>query len=381
MSVIEKLKNLDPVNKTYIEKYVRHLKLKQLKQKTIDTKVWRIYTFLSWSKFSDAQEASPERLEDYFIERRATVSPFTLQGDILELKLFFRWLVPDREKELFCNIRMRRPRKHLPVDQLITREDIVRLVDVCDKPRDRALIMLMWDSGARIGELLNLNIGHVQFDRYGAVVIVNGKTGMRRLRLISSVPDLQTWVNTHPLRADANAPLFVTSRRYGHEPRRMSVRTVENKLKYVARKLGMTKPIHPHAIRHARLTDLTRSNGKKQGLSEMELRLVAGWEKNSAMPEVYVHLSGADVERKLLENAGLVDDASDRMDTALEPRQCPRCKALNAYDAFYCATCSMALVEEAARKVDESTEEAKKSGEYLEYLELVRQLKKDSGLT
>jgi integrase len=276
---------------------------------------------------------------------------------------------------------MRRPRKHLPVDQLITREDIVRLVDVCDKPRDRALIMLMWDSGARIGELLNLNIGHVQFDRYGAVVIVNGKTGMRRLRLISSVPDLQTWVNTHPLRADANAPLFVTSRRYGHEPRRMSVRTVENKLKYVARKLGMTKPIHPHAIRHARLTDLTRSSGKMQGLSEMELRLVAGWEKNSAMPEVYVHLSGADVERKLLENAGLVDDASDRMDTALEPRQCPRCKALNAYDAFYCATCSMALVEEAARKVDESTEEAKKSGEYLEYLELVRQLKKDLGLT
>ena len=98
-------------------------------------------------------------------------------------------------------------------------------------------------------------------------------------------------------------------------------------MKYVARKLGMTNPIHPHAIRHDRLTVLTRSYGKKQGLSEMELRLVAGWEKNSAMPEVYVHLSGADVERKLLENAGLVDDASDRMDTALEPRQCPRCKA------------------------------------------------------
>ena len=40
-NVIEKLKNLDPVNKAYIEKYIRHLKLKQLKQKTIDTKVWR----------------------------------------------------------------------------------------------------------------------------------------------------------------------------------------------------------------------------------------------------------------------------------------------------------------------------------------------------
>ncbi|WP_214019818.1 tyrosine-type recombinase/integrase [Methanoculleus sp.] len=378
MDELDKMKSLDVINRKHLEGYIRGLHLKQLKEETIRTKLWRTYPFLQFINFIDAKDVVREQLEDYVIERQRQCSPFTVQGDILEVKLFFRWLIPGREKDLFKNIKIKKPRRHLPVEQLITREDITRLVDACDKPRDRALIMLMWDSGARIGELLNLNIGHVQFDRYGAVVIVNGKTGMRRLRLISSVPDLQTWVNTHPLRADANAPLFVTSRRYGHEPRRMSIRTVENKLKYIARKLGMTKPIHPHAIRHARLTDLTRSSGKKQGLSEMELRLVAGWEKNSAMPEVYIHLSGADVERKLLENAGFIDDTPDPADTALEPRQCPRCKALNAHDALYCATCSMALVEEAARKVDESTEEAKKSGEYLE---LVRQLKKDLGLS
>ena len=378
MDDLDKMKSLDAVNCKHLEGYVRGLRLKQLKEKTIRTKLWRIYPFLQHLDFIDAKTVAREQLEDYVIERQNRCSPFTVQGDILEVKLLFRWLTPGREKDLFQNIKIKKPRRHLPVEQLITREDIIRLVDACDKPRDRALIMLMWDSGARIGELLSLNIGHVQFDRYGAVVIVNGKTGMRRLRLISSVPDIQTWINMHPLRADANAPLFVTSRRYGHEPRRMSARTVENRLKYVARKLGMTKPIHPHAIRHARLTDLTRSNGRKQGLSEMELRLVAGWEKNSAMPEVYIHLSGADVERKLLENAGFIDDAPDPADTALEPRQCPRCKALNAHDALYCAACSMALDERAAMKVDESTEEARKSEEYLE---LLMQLKKDLGLS
>ena len=378
MDDLDKMKSLDAVNRKHLEGYVRGLRLKQLKEKTIRTKLWRIYPFLQHLDFIDAKTVAREQLEDYVIERQNRCSPFTVQGDILEVKLFFRWLTQGSEKDLFQNIKIKKPRRHLPVEQLITREDIIRLVDACDKPRDRALIMLMWDSGARIGELLSLNIGHVQFDRYGAVVIVTGKTGMRRLRLISSLPDLQTWINMHPLRADANAPLFVTSRRYGHEPRRMSARTVENRLKYVARKLGMTKPIHPHAIRHARLTDLTRSNGKKQGLSEMELRLVAGWEKNSAMPEVYIHLSGADVERKLLENAGFIDDTPDPADTSLEPRQCPRCKALNAHDALYCATCSMALVEEAARKVDESTEEAKRSEDYLQ---LLLQIKKDLGLS
>jgi len=378
MDDLDKMKSLDAINRKHLEGYVRGLRLKQLKEKTIRTKLWRIYPFLQYLNFIDAKTVTREQLEDYVIERQNQCSPFTVQGDILEVKLFFRWLTPGREKDLFQNIKIKKPRRHLPVEQLITREDIIRLVDACDKPRDRALIMLMWDSGARIGELLSLNIGHIQFDRYGAVVIVTGKTGMRRLRLISSVPDLQTWINMHPLRADANAPLFVTSRRYGHEPRRMSARTVENRLKYVARKLGMTKPIHPHAIRHARLTDLTRSNGKKQGLSEMELRLVAGWEKNSAMPEVYIHLSGADVERKFLENAGFIDDTPDPADTALEPRQCPRCKALNAYDALFCAKCSMALVEAAARKVDESTEEAKQSEDYLQ---LLLQIKKDLGLS
>jgi site-specific recombinase XerD len=377
MDDLDKMKSLDAVNRKHLEGYVRGLRLKQLKEKTIRTKLWRIYPFLQHLNFIDAKTVTREQLEDYVIERQNHCSPFTVQGDILEVKLFFRWLTPESEKDLFQNIKIKKPRRHLPVEQLITREDIIRLVDACDKPRDRALIMLMWDSGARIGELLSLNIGHVQFDRYGAVVIVTGKTGMRRLRLISSVPDLQTWINMHPLRADANAPLFVTSRRYGHEPRRMSARTVENRLKYVAQKLGMTKPIHPHAIRHARLTDLTRSNGKKQGLSEMELRLVAGWEKNSAMPEVYIHLSGADVERKLLENAGFIDDTPDPADTPLEPRQCPRCKALNAYDALFCAKCSMILVEEVARVVESKTEKAQQS---FDYEAVIQKMREDLGL-
>ncbi|MDG6251741.1 site-specific integrase, partial [Methanocalculus sp.] len=291
-----------------------------------------------------------------------------------ELKLFFRWLVPEKAKELFKNIKIKKARRHLPVDQLITREDISRMVEACDKIRDRALIMLMWDSGARISEILGLNIGHVQFDRYGAVIIVSGKTGMRRLRLISSVPDLQAWVNMHPQRQDANTPLFVTSRKFGEKPRRLSDRTIQNRLKFLARKLGITKPVHPHAIRHARLTDLVRSNGGKQGLSEMELRLVAGWEKNSNMPEVYVHLSGADVERKLLENAGLIDDEDDQKEKVLEPIRCPRCKSMNPHYATYCVCCSMALNEEAARSVDESVETAKVSQEYRRLTEILHSM-------
>ena len=82
----------------------------------------------------------------------------------------------------------------------------------------------------------------------------------------------------------------------------------------------------------------------------MELRIVAGWEKSSRMPEVYVHLSGEDVEKKILMNAGLLEE--DYKDPVLEPKKCPRCKTINAHDSMFCKTCSATLNEVAARQVD-----------------------------
>ena len=100
---------LDPVNRVHFERYVRHLDLKQVKFNTVRTKLWLVYPFLKWYKFQDAKTITQAVLEDYFIKRRALVSPFTLQGDILELKLFFRFLLPKKEKQLFQNITIKRP--------------------------------------------------------------------------------------------------------------------------------------------------------------------------------------------------------------------------------------------------------------------------------
>ncbi|VVB51656.1 Tyrosine recombinase XerA [uncultured archaeon] len=346
-----RLKRLDSINKKYLEEYVRQLELKQLKPNTVKIKLWKVYTFMIFTNFKDNKTVTKDDVENYVIERRNNCSPFTVQGDILELKLFLRWLMPDKENELFT-FKMKKPKRTLPVE-LITRKDIQILVQACDTQRDRALIMLLWDSAARLNEIMSLNLNQVEFDKYGAVTIVDGKTGRRRLRLTDSVPDLQAWVNMHPMKDIPNAPLFLTYNRYGMGTKRLNFRTVENRLKNLAAKLKMTKSIHPHAIRHARLTDLVKSEGNKKGFSEMELRILAGWEKNSTMPEVYVHLSGADIEKKVLSNAGLIEETEDeRNDKELEAKKCPRCKTLNAYDAKYCNSCSFVLDPRTAREIE-----------------------------
>ena len=383
MQELDQFKNLDPVNRAYLEKYLRSLHMNGIRPRTIHSKLWRTYIVLKHLEFKDARTLTREDIENYLIGRKdevsrrgRKVSPITIQGEILEVRLFLRWLTPEKEADLFP-FKMKRQKHILPVDRLITKDEVSRLVEACTNQRDRALLMFLWDSAGRISEVMNLKIGDVQFDRYGAVVILDGKTGRRRLRLTSCVPDLQAWVNIHPLRTNTEAPLFVTGRRYGSTVRQLSIRTVENSLKGIARRAGV-RNVHPHLIRHARLTDLTRSEGDKKGLSEMELRIVAGWEKSSAMPEIYVHMSGEDVEKKILRNAGLIDDNGTR-DTTLDPRKCPRCGILNTPSAMYCSACSLILDAKTALLFEEKKRRIHTSEEYQTLEERLQRLEKRVG--
>ncbi len=358
MKELDRLKKIDPVNSAYLVNYARYLKLKNLSPKTVQIKLWRVYIFLLYKKFQDIKTVLPSDIEDYVLERKEKVSPFTLQGDVLELKLFLKWFLPDKVDELIT-FKLQKPKRKLPVDQLITREDIQKMVASCDTQRDRALIMLLWDSGARINEVLSRSICHITFDRYGAVIIVDGKTGERRMRLTSCVPDLQAWVNMHPMRNNPDAPLFITYNRYGTGKKVLNAHTVQNRLKVIAAQAGIQKRVYPHGIRHARLTDLS-----KQGFSEMELRIIAGWEASSLMPAVYVHLSGADVENKVLAKAGIIKEDEKAGQDALEARQCPRCRGLCAYDTKYCPHCSLIIDSKVAMEVMQAEEQVVKEPEH-----------------
>jgi len=340
-------------NEQIMSDWQRSLELKGQKPLTVWGKQWKIYRFMKHYDFKPADEFTKRDIEDYIIYRRNNNKPKTVHNDIVDMRLFFRWLRP--ECDFFDDIKTTAPKNRLPVEQLIVPADITGLVAACQSQRDRAIVMLIWDSAGRLGEVLGLNVGGVQFDKYGAVVIVDGKTGQRRIRLIDSVPDLQAWLNMHPYRDDPKAPLFVTTRKYGDALRRLDHHTVQNLFKTLARRAGIKKNVHPHALRHGRLTDLV-----KKGFSEMELRIIAGWEDNSDMPAVYIHLSGADVENKILEKNGLIEPNDEIKTPPTKPKECPRCKTKNAYDAQYCMTCSAVLDPKKAKDIeDREIEKAK----------------------
>jgi integrase/ribosomal protein L40E len=289
----------------------------------------------------------------FYIHRKKTKSPITAFGDIKELRLFYQWLIPDKEIVIF---KPRSPRHDVPPERILTAENVQGILQACGSQRDRALVMTFWDSAARLNEILDCNVGHVKFDRYGAIISVNGKTGRRPIRLVSAVPDLQDWLSKHhPLKDDPNAPLFVTSRRRGTTTyKRLNKRTVQNLFARLGDITRCPKDTNPHAFRHGRLT----SRGKQ--LTESELREYAGWSKGSNMAAVYVHLSSRDIDQKILTLEGMEQEPEDAAkDNVLSVVKCSRCSALNAHDAIYCSRCSLILDERVALKVQEMDHQIK----------------------
>jgi len=134
------------------------------------------------------------------------------------LKIFFRWIKlgsrnfkevgdPPETKD----VRMRPVKNQLLREDLLTKDEYKKIILAADEnPRAKALIAVHYEAGTRPGEILSLQIKHVKFDKFGAIIAVDGKTGPRKIRILKSIPYLREWLNVHPFRNNADAPLWIS---------------------------------------------------------------------------------------------------------------------------------------------------------------------------
>ncbi len=87
----------------------------------------------------------------------------------------------------------------LPGD-LVSEEEVKMLVDSAVSVRDKAFIITLYESGARIGEVGMVRIKDVVFEERYTTVMVKGKTGSRRIIVVASTPFLTRGSRTIPSR-------------------------------------------------------------------------------------------------------------------------------------------------------------------------------------
>lgn len=313
------------------------------------------------------KEMDREDIEEFIYSLEIQTS--TLDQYKIFIKKFFKWLYKSETyPDVVKWIKVANHRKRMLPDDILVPVEVKAMIEAADNPRDRAFVSVLYESAARIEEMvvhervknkiIPVKQKDLVFDQYGAVLMLNGKTGMRRIRLIRSAPDLTVWMNHHPHRDD-NAPLWVGL----HEPHEyLSASRAYSLVCSIADKAKIKKEVYPHLLRHTRLTEVAGY------FKEADLKVFAGWTPDSKMASIYIHRSGADVERVQLEAEGIITkEEKNKESDILKPRDCPRCKERNPSTARFCYKCGMALDMDTAMKI-----ETEDTGAMLELIDMLK---------
>ena len=241
---------------------------------------------------------------------------------------------------------LRRKDRLMP-EGILTEEDVAQLLNAANNVRDKAIIATLFDSGVRIGELLSMKRKDVDLEGNPAHIVVNGKTGPRRVPVLFSVPYLATYLNEQKMRKPDEF-LWNVAGSWSGMVKRADYSAIRQMLKRVAAKAGIEKPVHPHLFRHSRASDYAKR------LSDQELKNFFGWVGGSRMAEVYVHLSGKDIDNSILQANGYAPQKVDA--PKLKVQLCPRCHLANEPTAQFCSRCGsplsidIAMMEERTQK-------------------------------
>ena len=167
------------------------------------------------------------------------------------------------------------------------------------------------------------------------MVPIRGKTGMRRVPIVFSVPYLSNYLNTSGLAQRIYSPLFLTS--FNAPLNYPAVRKLFRDLK---ERTGIKKRIHPHLFRHSRATAYA-----KLGLSDQQLKTYFGWVGDSKMVATYTHLAGTDIDDAIIEANNLQFENGKLREKAkmLTIKSCSKCRETNPVTNSYCQRCGTPL--------------------------------------
>lgn len=301
------------------------------------------------TRFPDMETADVKRVIEWIHDR--DLADATVDTYKKAIRQFWTWMDPDDDGEAPEEVAWMKisagGNDTLPQD-LLTKADVKTQVEAAKNPRDRAFIMVLYETGARIGELIDLTVGDIEDRTHGKKITIEGKTGARRLPLVESVPYVNKWLNDHPDPAK-NAPLWCKIQQGGPDDQ-LTYNYIRQKiLQKNMERAGLDKPSNPHHYRHSRASFLANE------MTEAQLCEWFGWVQGSDVPARYVHLSGRDIDNAYDQMHGLYEPEDDEAEPDVQ--ECPRCEELNEPKAVFCQRCGFGLDPDRAASFEEQVDD------------------------
>lgn len=263
----------------------------------------------------------------------------TLADHVVILKRFLLWAIENEystipEKKVRA---LKPPSKNTvtkKASDLLTPDEIKAIVLACKRSEDRALIMLLYEGGFRIGEVAQMTWDDLTFNNGGVATSVKFKTAFtRHVRAYMCTQYLQNWKSDYPGDPTGTAPVFVNNR-----GKPFIHATIAKRILRIVQRAGITKHVTPHLFRHSRITHMIND-----GVQESVIKMMMWGTVNTTMFETYAHLTGKDIDSEISRVYGIVKPDDKKKEPQVAPRQCSHCKHINPPTTTWCYGCGELL--------------------------------------
>lgn len=230
----------------YIDLYRKELEFKNYAKNTIENYCSQVYCFLKYfdSKFTEPAKINETELKQWIASGNTTNS---VKHRISALKLFYIHTI--RQPLKFKYIEYPRANKKLPI--VLSKEEIQRMFDVCQNLKHKVILALLYSTGMRVSELINLKWQNIDRSR-GIINIIGGKGNKDRQVMLSKdiIPLLETYYYQYKTKT------FVLAGQFSDQYSAKSVLEVMHQL---SQKANINKNVYTHLIRHCSFTHLVEA--------------------------------------------------------------------------------------------------------------------------
>ena len=170
-----------------------------------------------------------------------------------------------------------RPRKEKQLPEVLSKEEIVSIINNTNNIKHKCIVGLLYSSGLRRSELLNLNVTDIDSKRM-VVIIKNAKGNKDRISLLSPsiLKDLQKYYKEYRPKKH----LFE-----GLKGGKYSATSIIKIISSAAKKAGIHKRVTPHMLRHSFATHLLEN-----GTDIRHIQLLLG-HSSTKTTEIYTHVA------------------------------------------------------------------------------------------
>ena len=265
------MKNTSPILNDINEYLVFVSQVKNLSEnttKSYERDLKKLYLFLeklNVTNYSDIkEEICSAWIGDLYSQNN---KPKSIQRHLSSAKGFFRFLKKNNLIGSSPFELVTAPKSSNTLPDVLSPEDVEQLLNF--KPsntieiRDMAIVELMYSSGLRVSETVNINIS--DFEENMSFLRVIGKGSKTRLVPMGrfAINAINNWLNEREKISNNTDALFLNSK-----GSRLSVRSIQLRLKKMAVKQGLP-PVHPHMLRHSFATHMLESSGDLRTIQEL----------------------------------------------------------------------------------------------------------------